>query len=943
MDRGRSYNLSEDFISQLTDFIEENFLDRCGDYRNVACVFGGKRPSLFLTRSLAKRLKRAYYPPRTFSIDEFLTYLMLKKHKFSRIGSLEACHTIYTLTKKVSPSITTAAGSFSQFLPWAEEIVAFIEQLDLEDVDNESLRTVQMSAAIGYEVPQSVNNLLKHIIKIRTAYHAALKKKSMVSRGLLYCQVSKEIKKIALNEFDAVIFCNFFYLHETEARIIDELIQRKQGIYLAQGDPSQWSVLAANAKRLNMSLVPTASGTKQDTSFSLYAGGNLHAQVCLVREIIKKLKNKEDTVIVLPRREALIPLLSEISSYVDDYNVSLGYPLSRSALFALINALFAVQESKKDSLYYSRDYLKVLRHPLVKNALLRGEAVITRVIVHKIEEALAGTLRSEIGGSLFISLDAIEEESVIYEAACATLKNIGIATNPDDLIDTIKHVHRLFFRLWEGVDTFRAFARTLNELIDALLDKSMVAAHPVNLKVVERLKNLVDEFESLGFSDETCSLKELSVIFLRILRGEVISFSGSPLKGLQILGLFETRSLSFENVIIMDVNESALPKLKIYEPLIPREVMLSLGLNRLEKEEEIQRYQFMRLIRGAKHAHLIYEENQVKEKSRFIENLLWQKQKEAKRLHVIDTTKGTFYPYTASKEVVPPSLVKTKEIIESLKSATYSASRVNTYLNCPLEFYYRYVLGLGGAEDLLAEPQAREVGTFVHELLEEAFKMFLGKQPVFDRAFRERFWGLFETRFAQTLTKRMKADAFLLKHIIKNRLEKFIAKEEERGIGKIISLEREFKETLALNGHAVKFISKVDRIDEASDGEIMIIDYKTGGADLVPRSLQALEAMELNLSSIREKIKSFQLPLYYVFVAKQFSGRSVNAQTYSIRNLEQKSLFSTETPTQRSRTIEKCMEGLTCLISEIFDPQVPFTPTKGQRRCQFCVYAGHCR
>jgi len=56
---------------------------------------------------------------------------------------------------------------------------------------------------------------------------------------------------------------------------------------------------------------------------------------------------------------------------------------------------------------------------------------------------------------------------------------------------------------------------------------------------------------------------------------------------MQILGLFETRSLNFENVIIIDVNEGILPSLNIYEPLIPREVMINLDISRIEKEEEI--------------------------------------------------------------------------------------------------------------------------------------------------------------------------------------------------------------------------------------------------------------------------------------------------------------------------------------------------------------------
>ncbi len=85
------------------------------------------------------------------------------------------------------------------------------------------------------------------------------------------------------------------------------------------------------------------------------------------------------------------------------------------------------------------------------------------------------------------------------------------------------------------------------------------------------------------------------------LSSQMVAFSGSPLRGLQILGLFETRALNFKNVIVVDVNEGLLPSLNIYEPLIPREVMIKLNLDRLELEEEIQRYGFHALdLRGSK-------------------------------------------------------------------------------------------------------------------------------------------------------------------------------------------------------------------------------------------------------------------------------------------------------------------------------------------------------
>ena len=139
--------------------------------------------------------------------------------------------------------------------------------------------------------------------------------------------------------------------------------------------------------------------------------------------------------------------------------------------------------------------------------------------------------------------------------------------------------------------------------------------------------DIVDEIRQAVFSEEPFPVEDLFKIFSEKIEREIVAFSGSPLKGLQILGLFETRALNFKHVIVMDVNEGVLPHVNLYEPLIPREVMISLNLDRLEQEEEIQRYQFMRLISSAKTVHLVYQESRDKERSRFVEELIWDAEK----------------------------------------------------------------------------------------------------------------------------------------------------------------------------------------------------------------------------------------------------------------------------------------------------------------------------
>lgn len=939
MERVLTYSLGENLIEKIADFICENFADEKNDFSKVACVFGGRRPSLFLRRSLVKRIKKSFYPPRVFTIDEFVQYIIAQNAALKKIGDLDVSYLIYQLAQINAASILKGREHFSDFLPWAREIHSFIEQVDLEDIDESNLLHIEKSAAIGYDVPQNINALLNHVIAIRCAYHRYLAKENAYSRGRMYLEASKLVGKKTLDEFDAVIFCNFFYLHKTELRIMKEVYRKGKGIFIFQGSSADWSVLSKDSQELGICINPKKELTPR-REFLLYQGFDMHSQVCLVREILNKVDNKENTVIVVPRSENIIPLLSEISSTLSEYNVSMGYPLKRSSLYALFDALLKAQSSKKGDKYYAKDYLNLIRHPLAKNLRLASESVITRIMVHKIEELLQGEEESSIGGSLFISLAEIEREDRIYSLTAQTLQNMDISVEIDECKAALCKLHDLFFKAWEKNENLKEFAQSLGVLLDVLVKESILTKFPLSFKVIEKMQDIKLELESLSFKEEKFEHIEIWEIFQQKLETEAISFIGSPLKGVQILGLFETRSLCFENVIIMDMNESVLPKLKIYEPLIPREVMLNLGLNRLEKEEEIQRYQFNSLISGAKNIHLIYEKNEEKEKSRFIEELLWNIQKEKKSLDVINVPRASF-----SINVMPQAafVKKTAEMIEFMKRNRYSSSRINTYLNCPLQFYYQYVLGLQEKEDLLDEPQAPHIGNFIHELLEETFSKFKGKKPLIDKKFQEYFFNRMDEKFTSDLARRMKTDSFLLKKIIINRLQRFLDSERERNVAKIICLEEKRKDTVIINGDNIEFVYTVDRIDQFQDESIVIIDYKTGGSNVSPKKLSALLDMKMDVVSIKENIRSFQLPIYYHFVSKEFPDKEVNAELYNVRILERKAFISESDLSHKSRIVEICFKALSAVFSEIFDPDVPFVPEKEERRCSFCGFKALCR
>jgi hypothetical protein len=749
------------------------------------------------------------------------------------------------------------------------------------------------------------------------------------SRGLQYLTAAKTVHDHTFEEFDQILFCNFFYFHRTEERVVKSLYARNKATLIFQGDQRKWPVLQRIAKMFACPILEGDEPQEPQFSLELHAGFDVHSQAALLREVLKNIKTPERTVIVLPDPDHIIPVLSEISTLLKEYNISMGYPLKRSSLFSLFELVFRAQLSVKDGRYYTRDYLKALRHPFIKNLKLSSSPTVTRILIHKIEELLTGQERTALSGSLFLELDDLLNLDDLYDLTSDMLQRLDMTVSKKEIKGILETLHSLLFDQWATMMNFRDFASALNKFLIVLVDKSFLAHYPFNLNIAAKIYSVQEDFQHAAFAAEPFSKEEMFRIFEHKLSQEKIAFAGSPLKGLQILGLLETRALNFDHVIILDTNEGVLPKLNIHEPLIPREVMVSLGLDRLELEEEIQRYQFMRLISSAKNVHLIYQESKEKERSRFIEELLWEQQKKSGVLGREPPLQSSFRVNIKPEKRV---VAKTPEMIAFLKNHTYSASSINMYLRNPIDFYVNYVLGLREQEDLLDEPEARHVGTFIHELLEDGFKPFMNRKPRIDQVFRDRFMGLFEKKFTETFVRTMKSDSFLLRAVIAERLSRFLDNEQfhdQRQVEKILHLESRFEGVVALPAGDIKFRYVIDRIDLCPDGTILIVDYKTGNTDLMPRSPEQLKGLSWSRKTIFENVKSFQIPLYFHYLDHHFPDQPVNAALYNLRTLKLHTFAdASSAAVPRAEFNAVYLNALNYIMTEILNPHVPFEEDK---------------
>ncbi len=919
-----TYSFCDCFLDRFLEDLDREYVRKNKNLSRLAIVFGGKRPALFVQRALSQRIKKPFFPPRFFTIDEWMGYVTSQVEPFVHGGDMDHCYTIFSLAKNVCPGLLHNRETFEAFLPWAREILTFIDQLDLEDISDEQMRQIQQNARIGYDVPDEINQMLRQIVDLRAAYHAQMIKSRVYSRGFQYRRASQMIAQVPCDEFDDILFANFFYFNRSEERVVKELYDRGIARLFFQGDQRRWPVFKKISGVLNCQIVEGEQVDQPAFDLKLYSAFDQHAQVCQAREILKGVEDMTQTVIVLPDPGAIIPLLSEISGMVKEFNISMGYPLQRSSLVIFLEYLFAAQRSRSGQGYYARDYLKVVQHPLIKNMPVFGNNHTAGVFFQMVEEALTGRLESELSGRVFLKLEEISACSIVRSHVRQSLESMGVDITDDQLISAIRDIHDMCFMMWEGLSDFVSLSRCMTKMLDMLVHKSPLQEYPLNATIAAKIFDIVDEFASANFSREIFPPEGLFHIFMSKVSREMIAFVGSPLKGLQILGLFETRALNFQNVIVLDANEGTLPHLNVHEALIPRDVMISLGLDRLEQDEEIQRYGFMRLISSARQVHLIYQENREKERSRFIEELIWEEEKKAGQENIVPVARPGFQVSLIQRKAC---VEKTPEVVAFLKDYRHSASSLNTYLKNPMEFYRAYVLGLRDVDDLLDEPENRQVGIFIHELLHEVFQRTVGGPLVMDAAFVNDARALCRARFERYFGKGRRADVFFLKRVIESRFDQFLLHEANRAsqIMCIECLERPFSFSMTLPCGAVKFKCVVDRVDRMKDGSLMVLDYKTGHtAHLIPRHIDDIETAVLDRHAILDTVRSFQLPLYCYGVSQAYSGTQVNAGLYDLRTREIKMFFG-QTTGQQDQSIDGAFfRALDFVIREITDPQIPF-------------------
>ncbi|HLC83296.1 MAG TPA: PD-(D/E)XK nuclease family protein, partial [Bacteroidia bacterium] len=790
-------------------------------------------------------------------------------------------------------------------------------------------------------------------------------------QGLAYRIVADNVEdRVGKHPWKKIIFAGFNALNKAEEEIIAKLlntnkaeiiwdtdsyyinnINQEAGRFIRKYNQSgKFSKLLPSDKESsdrNLTIEEALLSTEKKSITVIGAAKNVaQAKVAgsLIEEIKKTDPQLQATAIVLADENLLFPVLHSLPENLKDINVTMGYPLKNTPVAGYFDLVFAMHENglklaqgKTNYSFYHSDVVKLLSHAYTATALY---TVSKEYTIRPVLQAI------QLRNIVFIGLKMLK--AIFEEFKCEKEFEVlnGIFKHWQAPPDAIKCVHYLIETLKNGI----ILQQDKDDENKASLELEYLFAFT---KIIKRIQVLMEQYpESVG------DLKTLRSIVNQIVRSSTLPFYGEPLMGLQVMGMLETRTLDFENVILLSCNEDILPSGKSVNSFIPFELKRVFGLPTYGDKDSIFSYHFYRLLQRATNIHLLYNTESDAlgsgEKSRFLTQLIYELPKVNPNVTI--TEQLVSIPIINNGAENKISIEKSDSILEKLKLKSetgFSPSLLNIYRNCSLQFYFHAIAKLKEADEVEETIGADTLGNVIHETLESFYKPFVGKKiQVVDIAEMKKkveatTLDFFKVKYSETEVsygKNLLTFKVALK-FINNFLDAEIVNiqnAEKEGTPVIIkALEVELESNISVGSQTIKVKGKADRIDTLGS-TTRIVDYKTGLADNKELKLEDWDDLRTNSGLA----KSFQLLTYAWLYQKANPAIKENIVSgiITFRELSAglKTVKVNDSANLNVEVLADFEKQLQVIFSEIFDTKLRFTQTKELDNCEYCAFKGIC-
>jgi len=938
------------------------------DLSRPVLVFPNKRANLFFNEYLAEESDQPIWSPAAMSISDLLQKLSVQKAG----DPIRLVCELYKVFKEETESRET----LDDFYFWGELLISDFDDVDknmvdadklfsnLQDLKNlmddyefldeeqeEAIRQFFQNFSIERrtELKEKFISLWDKLGIIYHRYREKLAELGIAYEGMLYRNVIEQLDADRL-KYDKYVFVGFNVLNKVEKEFFQKLQKAGKAMFYWDYDLFYTQRISKHeaGEFIKRNLIDFPNELPE-SYFDIFrkpkkiryiSASTENAQARFLPEWVKatqthttQIVSEKENAIVLCNEALLLPVLHSIPQDVQNVNITMGFPLAQTPVYSFINAAMELQTNgyRPDTGRFTYEAVsKILKHPYTRQ--LSDHAT-------RLERELTKTNRfyplpSELKKDDFLTI-LFTPQSNIRELC-------------DYLLRLIKSISILYRKEGEYDDIFNQLYR-----------ESIFQSH---LKI-NRLYSLIESGE---LSVRTDTLKRL---ITKVLTASNIPFHGEPAIGLQIMGVLETRNLDFRNLIMLSLNEGQLPKAGGESSFIPYNLRKAFGMTTIEHKNAVYAYYFYRLIQRAENITLLYNTSSDGlnrgEESRFMLQLLVEGPHEITREYL--------EAGQSPQNTLEIQIEKTPEILRRLyraydtaqpESVILSPSALNTYLDCRLRFYYRYVAGLKTPDEVSAEIDSALFGTIFHLSAQLAYTDLTANGKMIQREDLERLLrdeiklqGYVDQAFKQELFKVAPEEKpeyngvqLINSKVIVSYLKQLLRNDLQYTPFEMVAMEKKVSEKItiqtALGPLTLRLGGTIDRMD-AKEGTLRIVDYKTGGSPKIPANIEQL----FTPSETRPNY-ILQTFLYAAIMSRKQPLMVAPALLYIHRAASESYSPVIEMGEPRKPKIpvnnfaffeDEFRERLQALLEEIFDEKELFTQTEDIKKCAYCDFKAICK
>ena len=905
----------------LDAFAQE--LIRCHDFHfdKVLVVLPNKRAKLFLWEALKKKSEQPFFAPRIISVEEFVSELS----ELDSLDTIDLLFHFYEVYQKTCHQENSSIEPFDVFANWAKMLLSDFNEIDryLLPPDNvfnylkniEDIKHWSVDASRRTELIDRYLRFWELMPLYYKELNALLLAKKLGYQGMIYrkavANLPSEISKLAET---TIYFAGFNALNQAEEKIIQLLLNEKiakvywdieatfledpyhDAGYFARKIKKSWPYYHSHpyewiqnefVEKKKISIV----STPQNVGQAKIVGE-------LVEQMIADGVDLTKTAIVLGDEQLLQPVLFALPQTVGPLNITMGYKSKSNPVQLFVQKWFALhfnafQKSAKNPVFYHKDFIEIFTNPLVSG---HEEA---KLLVQKV-------VRNNLS---FISSSFLLQDVALNDPFIILLSK---PFSPD-VADVLERISQVIFHL---KDRFVLEKDTISQTFLFSV-----------FQTLQKVKNYVSMYSFIN------TIEQLFVLYKELIQVAEVSFEGEPLRGLQIMGVLESRVLDFEHVIITSVNEGVFPSGKMTESFIPYDVKREYGLPTTKEKDAIYTYHFYHLLQRAQNIHLIYDSSNEGanngEKSRFITQLLIEPQKN----HEIETI--TYFAPTPTKAYQPIEVEKSPTMQQELRNLAenrgFSPTALTSFIRNPIDFYFQKVLHIREIDEVEESVAANTLGTIMHNVLENIYTPFVGKYlkvadfDAMKKQVDEEINNQFKIEYSNVEKKEGKN--FLFYEVAKSNILYFL-NFEQREVAQGTTIFIEGLET-NLTGvfeseilpYPVRINGKVDRI-EIRNNTLRIIDYKTG--NVTPSQLKLKNNADI-MSSLKYD-KAIQLLMYAYMYQQTYGNRPLEVGIFSFKKKAENYMLLSIDASQEivAQNIETYKDQLIQLVANILNPSEAF-------------------